>query len=58
MTLKRRLSALEKILNLADVLRTVCAGDGDDIDAVLAQYRRETGYRGIIVAMDEADMAL
>lgn len=58
MTIKRRLSELERAAREADGLRAIQLPQGVPTAEAIEQYRRETGYRGIIVPMDEADLAL
>jgi DnaJ-domain-containing protein 1 len=58
MTLKSRLSELERIAHQAEPFRVVNVPNGADQDAAREQYRQETGYRGAIVILDETDRAL
>lgn len=58
MTIKRRLDELERAAREADGIRAILLPEGLDHDQAREQHRRETGFRGIIVPMDEADLAL
>jgi hypothetical protein len=58
MTLKNRLRLLEKIVGRLDVFRVIFVSNDADKEAARDRYREETGYRGLIVVMDETDRAL
>ena len=58
MRLLERMAKLEKVLGTLDTFRVIYVADGADKTAARDRYREETGYRGIIVVMDEADRAL
>lgn len=57
-SLTDRLAKLEERMGQQDPVRVVCVDEHADRDEAMKRYRQETGYRGIVVAMDEVDMAL
>ena len=56
--LNERVRQLEDRLGQQDPMRVICMDEHADPAEVMKRYRQETGYRGIVVAMDEADLAL
>lgn len=58
MRLRERLNQLERSAHDAEPFRVVSVPDGADQDAAREQYRKETGYRGPLVILDETDRAL
>lgn len=57
-SLTDRVARLEGRRIQQDPLRVICVDEHADRDETVQRYRHETGYRGIVVAMDEADLAL
>ena len=57
-SLTDRLAKLEERMGQQDPVRAICVDEHADRDEAVQRYRQETGYRGIVVAMDEVDMAL
>jgi hypothetical protein len=57
-SLAERLAKLEERMGQKDPMLAICVDEHADRDEAIKRYRQETGYRGIVVAMDEADMAL
>lgn len=53
-----RLAKLEERLGRRDVFRVICVDEQQDRDEALKRYRQETGYHGVLVAMNEVDRAL
>lgn len=58
MNLRERLHALEQALDPQEAYRVIFVADGADQAAAIERYREETGYRGHVVCMDEADTKL
>jgi hypothetical protein len=57
-SLTERIARLEQQRVQGDPMRVICVDEHADWDEAIKRYRQETGYRGIVVAMDEVDMAL
>lgn len=57
-SLTDRLAKLEARLVQQDPMRVIDLAEHADYDETVKRYRQETGYRGIVVAMSEADRAL
>lgn len=58
MNLRERVRALEQVLEPQEAYRVIfVAGDAEQA-VEIARYREETGYRGHVVCMDEADARL
>lgn len=57
-SLTDRLAKLEERMEQQEPMRVICVDEHADRGEALKRYRQETGYRGIVVAMDEVDMAL
>lgn len=57
-SLTDRLAKLEERMGQQDPMRVICVDEGADREEALKRYRQETGYRGIVVALDETDRAL
>lgn len=57
-SLIERLAKLEERMGQQDPMRSICVDELTDRGEAVQRYRQETGYRGIVVAMDEVDMAL
>lgn len=53
-----RLAKLEERLGRPDPMRVINVDEHADRDEALENYRQRTGYRGIVVVLDEQDMAL
>lgn len=58
MSLHERVKALEQSALQGDGMRVIVVPDPAHGDEEVAKYREETGYRGIVVCMDEADARL
>lgn len=58
MTIKNRLLLLERAIGRLDVFRVIFVANDADKEMARDRYREETGYRGIIVVMDETDHEL
>jgi len=58
MDIKQRVRVLEKLLNKEDSFRVLLVRSDQDEAEELSQYRRETGFRGPIVVLDEDDSRL
>lgn len=57
-SLTERLARLEERMGQQDPVRVICVDEQTDFGEAVKRYRQETGYRGIVVPMDEVDMAL
>lgn len=55
MSIKDRLRTLENAIAPKDPFRVVFIPNGADPLAARERYRKETGYSGVVVVMDEAD---
>lgn len=58
MNLRERLRALEQILEPEEAYRVIFVAEGADQAAETVRYREETGYRGMVICMDETDARL
>ena len=58
MNLRERVRAMEKVLAPEEAYRLIFVADGADQEAEIARYRDETGYRGMVICMDETDARL
>lgn len=58
MNLRERLRALERVLEPTEAYRVIFVAGGADQAAETARYREETGYRGMVICMDETDARL
>lgn len=57
-SLAERLAKLEERMGQQDPMRAICVDEHADQGEAIKRYRQEIGYRGIVVVMDEVDMAL
>ena len=57
-SLTDRLAKLEERMGHQDPMRVICVDERADYGETEKRYRQDTGYRGIVVPMDEVDMAL
>ena len=57
-SLTDRVARLEGRRIQQDPMRVICVDEQADRDEAVKRYQQETGYRGIVVAMDEVDAAL
>lgn len=58
MNLRERLRALEHTLEPQEAYRVIFIADGADQAVETARYREETGYRGMVICIDETDARL
>lgn len=58
MNLRERLRALEQVLEPTEAYRVIFVVAGADQVAETARYREQTGYRGMVICMDETDARL
>ena len=57
-SLTDRITKLEERMSQQDPMRVICVDEYADHAEAVKRYRQETAYRGIVVAMGEADWAL
>lgn len=58
MSLHERVKALEQSTLQGDPIRVIVVPDQADTTEAIAKYRDETGYRGMVVCLDETDARL
>lgn len=58
MNVKARLRLLEKVIRGQEPFRVLFVANDADHEAEVAGYRKDSGYQGTVVVMDEADRAL